>query len=1457
LTGKDTDAATSSYVVPATSYIPAPDTLLELNIENPYNSRQVVVYPAGTIPTEKEKAYYQLDANVRALFRFENRTDVDNVLELQQKGFVYVDGAQDGHGDDAHDGTTPERAVKTLKKAYQLLAKEKVGGLISIVGTVTIDQTTSMMNTVTGDTYVAEYKDGSGTVDAGGAVYLRRYAQPTDWKSLSGYDVPSHKGSVLNIVDGGALTLGSVTVDGHSEALTGLPALAAKGVEANAALVEVQTGGTFTCEQYCQLINNNNVAADGKGGALYIHGGTASLKRTNILQVAAKKGSAVYQDGIFNIAFQPKIEGSVYLTGTGTETSPDSSRSIGVLFNGFRPQSGKLDVEVEDPYKGRTIATYPEGGEPSVNERSIYQLSDEINDRYIIGNRTTATNVLELQYRPAVYVDGAVGSDDNTGLAPDTSVKTLKKAYTLLKKMGGGVLYVVDTITLTTETSITGTSYTAGADKIEIIGTPTEIRRYAQPDKWAEYPDFTHASNLNPLIRVAGSTTLQVENLTIDGHKNARTDKGLSPSMIVTGTTQAKGPAILVDIAGNLNLNPGTIIKDNANTATTTALAGGAVGNFGTTVFTDTVLQDNEAVKGAGVYQHGSFTIYGADGLGKQEIYLATNNTGTETDPVWGEGYVIHVQEKLKDTVALNINVDHPVRGRNITVFDTKDAFIDDVSNEIPRFILGNTVPNTLSFVKSETETNTLELQNYDVTYHGNGNTEGIPPVDGHSPYTKGAQVTVLGNMDLTKANAHFLGWNTKADGSGMHYNPLNQFEITENTDLYAMWLKYEKVAEEATPGDNVLRPGEELTYTIKTTMPEAIGNVKIEDCIPENTTYVEGSASGNLTPTFADGKLTWNLGTVHGDQEFNATFKVIVNKDTAEGTDITNTAVVTIAEKDYHTNTTTNTVGKTFSVLYDANGATSGDVPVDTDNYIEGEEPVVQAEGTLARTNAVFFGWNTKADGTGDHYQTNETVKNLKDKVTLYAMWMVAEKNSEEETPGGTLKPGEKLTYTIHVEVPEAKNAVIEDIIPIGTTYVANSANEGGIYDEATNTVTWKLTTTKKTIKDFQFAVTVDVAAVEGVQITNQAKVTIEGQEYTSNEKIDSVGVTYHVIYDGNTNESGTVPIDGAIYEKNEAAIVQGSNDLMKADYVCVGWNTKADGSGDAYVKDNKMTVHADTTLYAMWMKATKISTEGENNNILKPGEELTYTIDVVIPQKTEKLVVVDVIPKGTTYLDGSANENGVYEDGKLTWTLENSEGGSEKQFVFTVIVDRLVTEGTGISNTAEIVIGDNKYHTTTAENKVGKTHTVTYDGSNSDAGQAPIDQRFYAETDYAAVLGNVGAQIARAIGEPMSKKNAVFAGWNTRKDGTGIHYEENDTILMTGDVTLYAMWNQAYKDSMTVDGKPILPGNTMEYKITVKAADNTKQITVLDKIPEGTTYVEGSASNQGVFADNQITWN
>ena len=88
------------------------------------------------------------------------------------------------------------------------------------------------------------------------------------------------------------------------------------------------------------------------------------------------------------------------------------------------------------------------------------------------------------------------------------------------------------------------------------------------------------------------------------------------------------------------------------------------------------------------------------------------------------------------------------------------------------------------------------------MAYMGNGNTGGTAPSDGSTPYVGGDTVTVLGNTgSLTKTSNTFVGWNTKANGTGTNYAPGDTFTISAPVMLFAVWASGPQVTYYANGG--------------------------------------------------------------------------------------------------------------------------------------------------------------------------------------------------------------------------------------------------------------------------------------------------------------------------------------------------------------------------------------------------------------------------------------------------------------------------------------------------------------------------------------------------------------------------------------------------------------------------------------------------------------------------------
>ena len=83
----------------------------------------------------------------------------------------------------------------------------------------------------------------------------------------------------------------------------------------------------------------------------------------------------------------------------------------------------------------------------------------------------------------------------------------------------------------------------------------------------------------------------------------------------------------------------------------------------------------------------------------------------------------------------------------------------------------------------------------------------------------------------------------------------------------------------------------------------------------------------------------------------------------------------------------TSNNTATISRVQFATNGATSGTLPATQEKLSGSNLTLATNSGSLKKTGYVFAGWNTKADGTGDHYDAGAAYTADKP-VTLYAQW-------------------------------------------------------------------------------------------------------------------------------------------------------------------------------------------------------------------------------------------------------------------------------------------------------------------------------------------------------------------------------------------------------------------------------------------------------------------------------------
>ncbi len=127
---------------------------------------------------------------------------------------------------------------------------------------------------------------------------------------------------------------------------------------------------------------------------------------------------------------------------------------------------------------------------------------------------------------------------------------------------------------------------------------------------------------------------------------------------------------------------------------------------------------------------------------------------------------------------------------------------------------------------------------------------------------------------------------------------------------------------------------------------------------------------------------------------------------------------------------------------------------------------------------------------------------------------------DTDTSIDGDDVKPGDELLYKVtYVNVTDTSQEIeIKDVIPEGTEYVVDSADNSGVFDEGTKTITWTKEVAAGQIFEVTFKVKVDADRTEPV--TNKATVSEGGNEVVTNTTSNPVKPTYNATH---TFVSGT----------------------------------------------------------------------------------------------------------------------------------------------------------------------------------------------------------------------------------------------------------------------------------------------------------------------------------------------
>jgi len=230
----------------------------------------------------------------------------------------------------------------------------------------------------------------------------------------------------------------------------------------------------------------------------------------------------------------------------------------------------------------------------------------------------------------------------------------------------------------------------------------------------------------------------------------------------------------------------------------------------------------------------------------------------------------------------------------------------------------------------------------------------------------------------------------------------------------------------------------------------------------------------------------------------------------------------------------------------------------------------------TQALINYDFLGWNTKSDGSGTYYQAQQIFTTTEQVNTVYAIWQGKTKT---------------ITYATNTELMVDGE---EYIITNSSCYYGNTYTLPTI----TGTISHATDITKKF---GGFVINGDIYQ-SGDIITILENISISINWVNK----DSILYFNLNLPNGETHDSIT-PLTHSIQQENYEYTLPNAQSLLN--YIFLGWNTKADGSGTYYHPQEVFTTTAQSnTLYAIWQGKPR-NVEFINTDQLRiNGEEYNF---------------------------------------------------------------------------------------------------------------------------------------------------------------------------------------------------------------------------------------------------------
>mgnify|MGYP006289257199 CR=1 FL=1 len=308
-----------------------------------------------------------------------------------------------------------------------------------------------------------------------------------------------------------------------------------------------------------------------------------------------------------------------------------------------------------------------------------------------------------------------------------------------------------------------------------------------------------------------------------------------------------------------------------------------------------------------------------------------------------------------------------------------------------------------------------------------------------------------------------------------------------------------------------------------------------------------------------------------------------------------------------------------------------------------------------------------------------------------------------------------------------------------------------------------------------------------------------------------------YIVIYNGNENTSGSVPVDSNQYSEGETVtVLDNTGSLSRDEYIFAGWNTSADGSGTAYTAGATFPMGAaDVTLFAAWT-------------------DRTYSVTYVGNENTS----------GTVPIDSNR-----YGEGETVTVLDNTGNLARDGYIFTGW--NTSADGTGTAYTAGATF------------PIGAADVSLFaDWELSDvwiwvSGGNTIDQAGVYGTKGTAASGNIpGARFTSTSWTDSDETFWLFGGYGS--DSTGTEGTLNDLWKYDGTNWTWVSGSDTVDQSGTYGTKGTAdPGNIPgARRQTINWIESDGSLWLFGGQGIDSTGIEGKLNDLWKYDGTNWTW-